>query len=119
MAANAANAVKANASIINTNSANLLRFGALGFGILYGFTRKHSLTRYVEQRERAREEEEERRLLEEAKIAFKAQCDREESELARRDGVPSTDIDNYKFDAEKYLNWLVAQSEKAPPASAK
>ncbi|KAJ3300033.1 hypothetical protein HK104_005029 [Borealophlyctis nickersoniae] len=162
MAANAANAAKASASIINVNSANLLRLGALGFGLFYGFTRKHSLTRFVEQRERSREEEEARLLLEEGKVAFKAQCDREEAVLAARDGgrgrekragmaiggenaatgrwnwntgdcfqdqrrverhwmkdLPSTDIDHYKFNAEQYLNWLVAQSEKAPPASAK
>ncbi|KAJ3048399.1 hypothetical protein HK097_010564 [Rhizophlyctis rosea] len=102
----------ATTSIININAANLLRIGAFGTGIFYGFSRKATLTQFVKDREHARHEQLEDELIEEGKVAFEAQFNREQAKLAKRDGVASVDSDSYKFDAERYINWLINQTEK-------
>ncbi|KAJ3031839.1 hypothetical protein HDV00_008112 [Rhizophlyctis rosea] len=104
-------AASASSSILNIHSANLLRLGALGTGIFWGATKFASLTRFVKEREELRHQQLEDDLIEEGKIAFEAKFNREQAILARRDGVASIDSENYKFDGERYINWLINHTE--------
>ncbi|TPX65578.1 hypothetical protein SpCBS45565_g05094 [Spizellomyces sp. 'palustris'] len=107
------------ASIVNINSANLLRLGALGVGVFYGFTHKASLTRFVQQRKEEAFRKHHEELIEEAKVAYEAQVNKEQAVLAKKAGIPTIDSDSYRFDAERYLNFAISQVEKDTPAPKK
>ncbi|KAJ3183790.1 hypothetical protein HDU87_005906 [Geranomyces variabilis] len=99
------------ASIVNINSANLLRLSALGVGVFYGFTHKQSLTSFVHARKEERARVHHNELIDEAKIAYEAQVNRELADVARKNGLATIDNDSYRFDAERYLNFLISQTE--------
>ncbi|KAI8922391.1 hypothetical protein PhCBS80983_g01486 [Powellomyces hirtus] len=99
-------------SIININSANLLRFSALGLGVFYGYSHKQSLINYVHTRKEERARLHHNDLIEEAKLAYEAQVNREQAVLAKKAGIPTIDNDSYRFDAERYMNFLISQSEE-------
>ncbi|KAI9009742.1 hypothetical protein BC832DRAFT_591082 [Gaertneriomyces semiglobifer] len=107
------------ANIVNINSANLLRLGALGVGVFYGYTHKASLTSFVQRRKEENAKKHHDDLIEEARLAFEAQQNREEAVLAKKAGIPTIDSDSYRFDAERYLNFAIEQTEKSTPAPAK
>ncbi|KAJ3010426.1 hypothetical protein HKX48_007404 [Thoreauomyces humboldtii] len=106
-------------SILNINSANLLRFSALGLGAFYGFTHKASLTSFVHTRSEERARLHKLDLIEEGKLAYEAQVNREQSKLAVKAGIPTIDSDSYRFDAERYLNFLISETEKEAAAAKK
>jgi hypothetical protein len=51
-------------------------------------------------------------MVAEAKIAFEAQYNKEQAALAKKEGIESIDANSFKFDAEKWINFAIAQSEK-------
>ncbi|KAI8846386.1 hypothetical protein BC829DRAFT_398785 [Chytridium lagenaria] len=103
----------ATTSIVNHASVNFLRWGALAFGVYWGFSKKSSLTYFV----KARAEEQERKhyedLVEEGKVAFEAAYNREQAAKAELAGVAAIDSDSYRFNAERWINWAIADSEGA------
>ncbi|KAJ3083997.1 hypothetical protein HDU99_004212 [Rhizoclosmatium hyalinum] len=70
------------ASIIASNTANVARWGALTFGVFYGYTRQLSLTSHVRQVNEDKEFKAYADLVEEAKIAFEAAYNREQAAKA-------------------------------------
>lgn len=51
-------------------------------------------------------------MVNEAKIAFEAQYNKEQAALAQQQGVESIDANSFKFDAEKWINFAISQTEK-------
>jgi hypothetical protein len=51
-------------------------------------------------------------LVNEAKIAFESQYNKEQGALAKKQGIDSIDANSFMFDAEKWINFAIAQSEK-------
>ncbi|KAI9092145.1 hypothetical protein DFS34DRAFT_596762 [Phlyctochytrium arcticum] len=103
------------ASIVNINSANILRFGALGLGALYGYTHKASLTKFVEHRHHDQLRLEKEALIEEAKIAYEAAVARENHLKAVKEGIPTLDSDSYRYDADRWLSFTLAQNGEEQP----
>ncbi|KAJ3323911.1 hypothetical protein HDV06_000887 [Boothiomyces sp. JEL0866] len=99
------------ASLINHHSVNLLRLGALVFGVSYGFSKQRSLTYYVKDRNEQNSRRKYEDLVEEGKLAFEAQEKKEEAELAKKDGVPCVDFESYKFNDDLYFEWKSKQLE--------
>eukprot|EP00842_Homolaphlyctis_polyrhiza_P005822 jgi/Hompol1/6240/HPOL_004899-RA len=95
----------------------LLRWGALGFGIWWGWTRYHSLTRFVKDRAELQEKTHYKELVEEAKIAFEAQYNREQAKLAAKAGVGAIDSNSIYFDADKWSTWASAQNDAEESAA--
>jgi hypothetical protein len=86
--------------------------------VYYGFSRDLSLQAFVKTRAEALKKTRYEELVEEAKIAFETQHNREQAILATAEGVASIDANSYKFDAEKWINFALAQSEKDAAAVA-
>ncbi|KAL2915408.1 F1F0 ATP synthase subunit e, mitochondrial [Polyrhizophydium stewartii] len=105
-------------SFINQQSVSFLRWSALAVGVWWGWTRHHSLTRFVKDRAEEQHEAHHKLLVEEAKIAYEAQYNREQAALASKAGVPAIDSNSLYFDAEKWSNWATAQND-AEEAAAK
>ncbi|KAJ3125817.1 hypothetical protein HK098_008205 [Nowakowskiella sp. JEL0407] len=97
-------------SIFNISSLNLLRFGALTVGLYWGWSRQRTLTHQVAHEKVIAEKKLHKELVEEGKIAFAAYNDRKLAAEAAKDGV-ITDVNSYKFDSEKYINWMLARLE--------
>lgn len=57
-------------SIVNHHATNLLKFGAVAFGVYYGIARNASLTSHVAERKTFKELLHYESLVEEAKIAY-------------------------------------------------
>lgn len=51
-------------------------------------------------------------MVNEAKIAFETQYNNEQAALAKQQGVESIDANSFKFDAEKWINFAMSQTEK-------
>ncbi|KAI8904977.1 hypothetical protein BC831DRAFT_496207 [Entophlyctis helioformis] len=101
------------ATIVNQHSVNFLRFGALGLGVWWGVTRHYSLTGFVKDRAAQQDKARYLELVEEGKIAFEAQYNKEQAVLAAKAGIPAIDSDSLYFDAETWANWAVAEYDKA------
>lgn len=82
----------------NVHSLSLLRFAALGAGVYYGFSRYAALSKQDHHDHDAP------LLLEEARIAYQAQRDRQQAEKAKKDGV-IIDSDHYLFSGDKWAEW--------------
>ena len=89
-----------------------LRWSALGLGLYWGYSRHNSLTHFVAERTAAKEKTHYEDLVNEAKIAFESQYNKEQGALAKKQGIDSIDANSFKFDAEKWINFAIGQSEK-------
>ncbi|KAJ3113828.1 hypothetical protein HDU96_002870 [Phlyctochytrium bullatum] len=105
----------ASTSLINHSSVNVLRWGALLFGVYWGYSKKSSLTNFVKAREHEQERKHYEELVEEAKIAFEAAYNREQAEKAELAGVAAIDSDSYRFIADKWVNWAISDLESSTP----
>ncbi|KAI8825875.1 uncharacterized protein EV422DRAFT_144611 [Fimicolochytrium jonesii] len=105
--------------IVNINSANLLRLGALGAGVFYGYAHKQSLTAFVHKRSEERARLHNLDLVDEAKIAFEAQESRETAARAKKAGLATIDNDSWRYDAERYMNFLLSETEAEAPKPKK
>ncbi|KAJ3406892.1 hypothetical protein HDV05_005698 [Chytridiales sp. JEL 0842] len=110
---------KMSAAIINTASLNYARWGALGVGVWWGYTKKASLTRLVKDRNEEAERHHYEDLVEEGKVAFEAAYNREQAAKAAKAGVPAIDADSFKFNGEKWINWAIADSEASAATKKK
>jgi hypothetical protein len=63
-----------------------LRWGCFGFGIYYGWSHKASLTHFVAQRNELQKQSRYEELVEEAKLAFETQYNKEQAVLAKAQG---------------------------------
>ncbi|KAJ3214593.1 hypothetical protein HDU67_001458 [Dinochytrium kinnereticum] len=119
-----------------------LRWSALLVGVYWGYSRKSSLTHFVKERAEAAERQHYEDLVEEGKVAFEAAYNREQAAKAELAGskldshdiprirssvaiiiigffiliaflVAAIDSDSYRFNAERWINWAIADSEGA------
>ncbi|KAJ3193197.1 hypothetical protein HK101_005265 [Irineochytrium annulatum] len=98
--------------------ASILRWGALGFGLYWGYSRKSSLTYFVKAREHEREQKHYEDLVEEGKVAFEGAYNREQAAKAAMHGVAAIDSESYRFNAERWINWAIEDMEGDAPAKA-
>ncbi|KND02479.1 uncharacterized protein SPPG_02940 [Spizellomyces punctatus DAOM BR117] len=100
-------------NLTNIHTLNLLRWTALGTGILYGGLKRQYLVSYVQERKQERDKKLFEELVYEARVVYTALKEKELAEVAKKEfGIEAIDPDDYRFDAEKYLNFLIAQQEK-------
>ncbi|KAI8914207.1 hypothetical protein EDD86DRAFT_198708 [Gorgonomyces haynaldii] len=96
---------------INEHSASLLRYAALGVGAWYGLTHYNNLVRFVKDRKEQQHQQEYLDLIEEGKIAFEAQYNKEQAVLAKKDGIATIDSDHFRYDGERWMNWAISRSD--------
>ncbi|KAJ3104552.1 hypothetical protein HDU97_009064 [Phlyctochytrium planicorne] len=109
----------AGSSFINHSSVNVLRWGALAFGVYWGYSKKSSLTYFVKAREHEAEKKHYGDLVEEGKVAFEAAYNREQAAKAEKAGVAAIDSDSFRFIPERWINWAIADMEKDEKAKKK
>jgi hypothetical protein len=66
-----------------------LRYGALGLGVWYGYTRQNSLELFVHKRKEEESKALNEQLVEEARIAYEAHQNRLEAEAGIKDNSKS------------------------------
>ncbi|RKO99695.1 hypothetical protein CXG81DRAFT_27558 [Caulochytrium protostelioides] len=97
--------------ILNTQSVAFLRWGALGVGIWYGAQRQASLTQLVAARHAGEHAHQREIYVEEALLAYQAREHHAREARAKAAGVV-VDPTDYKFTADKAIDWLVNDMEK-------
>ncbi|KAI9027927.1 hypothetical protein DFJ74DRAFT_661024 [Hyaloraphidium curvatum] len=101
---------------INPALVNYLRWGALAYGVYYGWGKQKELTAFAKTRAEAEKRKEYELLIEEANIAYQAQKDRE---LAQAVAPLIIDPESYRFAPEDWVAYAEKQFGEQEKSAAK
>ncbi|KAK5126915.1 hypothetical protein LTR85_008273 [Meristemomyces frigidus] len=87
---------------------NVMRWGALAFGVFYGFSHQTSLSSQAKATAAQHEYDRKAKLIDQAKAEFKKKTMPQDSKT--QGGGIITDPNDPKFDLEAYLTQVQAQS---------
>jgi hypothetical protein len=82
----------------------------LGLGVWYGFQRYNSLKHHAHHEQHEAQQQLRRELIDEGKVAFEAQFNREQAALAAKEGIV-IDSESYRFSGDKWANWASSQTK--------